>query len=290
MTNRKKCFWWTLLLASSVFLVIPNTQGKPPAAKKKGKTAAAETNAAPEPTPSLEPKALDILKAASSRLAAAQTMKFTAIHFYESPSRQGHPLAYTTKSEVTLQRPDKLRVIILADGSASEFYYDGKKMMAYAPAENLVATAEAPSTIDATLEEAYHSAAIYFPFADWIVTDPYKEMSEGMKLAYYIGQSKVVGQTTTDMVAYTDHGVFIEAWIGAEDKLPRLLHATYLDDPERLRHTLVLSDWQLDPAVPADTFTSAKAASANPMPFAHPHPESAPEAKTTEKAKQSKAQ
>ena len=114
-------------------------------------------------------------------------------------------------------------------------------------------------------------------------------MSEGMPLAYYIGQSKVVGQTTTDMVAYIDHGVFVEAWIGAEDKLPRLLHATYLDDPERLRHTLVLSDWQLDAAVPPDTFTSAKAASANPMPFAHPHPESPPEAKSSDKAKASKS-
>src|SRR5690348_6383116 len=144
MTNRKKCFWWTLLLASSVFLVIPNTQGKPPAAKKRTKPVAAETSPAAEPTPSLEPKALDILKAASSRLAAAHTLKFTAIQFSESTRRQGHPLAFTTTSEVTLQRPDKLRVIILADGPASEFYCDGKKMMAYAPAENLVATADAP--------------------------------------------------------------------------------------------------------------------------------------------------
>ena len=290
MTSRKKCFWWTLLLASSVFLVIPNTEGKRPAAKKKAKSVAAETSPAPEPTPSLEPKAIDILKAASSRLAGAHTMKFTAIHFYESPSRQGHPLAFTTKSEVTLQRPDKLRVIMLADGPASEFYYDGKKMMAYAPAENLVAVADAPPTIDAALEQAYHSAAIYFPFDDWIVADPYKEMSEGMNLAYYIGQSKVIGGTTTDMVAYIDHGVFIQAWIGAEDKLPRLVHAIYLDDPERLRHTLLLSDWQLDPAVSADTFTSAKAASANPMPFAHPHPEASPGTEPTATDKPPKKQ
>ena len=282
--------WCALLLALGMVLTIPNAQSKPPGAKKKAKTTAAEASPAPEATPSLEPKALDILKAASSRLAAARTIKFNAVHFYESPSRQGHPLAFTTKSEVALQRPDKLRVIMSADGPASEFYYDGKKMMAYAPAENLVAVAEASPTIDAALEEAYHSAAIYFPFADWIVADPYKEMSEGMKLAYYIGQSKVVGGTTTDMVAYIDHGVFIQAWIGAEDKLPRLLHAIYLDDPERLRHTLLLSDWQLDAAVPPDTFTSAKAASANPMPFAHPHPESSPEPKSPEKAKPTKPQ
>ena len=278
MTIRYTWRWWALLLISAALLASPTAESKPAAAKKKAKPAAAEATPAPEATPSLEPKAIDILKAASSRLAAARTMKFNAIHFYESSSRQGHPLAFTTKSEVTLQRPDKLRVIMSADGPASEFYYDGKKMMAYAPAENLVAIADAPATIDATLEQAYHSAAIYFPFEDWIVADPYKEMSDGMPLAYYIGQSKVVGQTTTDMVAYIDHGVFIQAWIGTEDKLPRLLHAVYLDDPERLRHTLVLSDWQLDPPVPADSFTSAKAAGANPMPFAHPHPEPSPTA------------
>ena len=278
------CRWCALLLALGALLVTPNAQSKPPASKK-AKTVAAEARPAREATPALEPKAIEILKAASTRLAAARTMKFTAVHFYENPSRQGHPLAFTTKSEVTLQRPDKLRVIMSADGPASEFYYDGKKMMAYAPAENLVAVADAAPTIDATLERAYHFAAIYFPFADWIVADPYKEMSDGMNLAYYIGQSRVVGGTTTDMVAYIDHGVFIQAWIGFEDKLPRLLHAIYLDDPERLRHTLLLSDWQLDSAVPADTFTSAKAASANPMPFAHPHPESSPGAKPTGKGK-----
>jgi hypothetical protein len=280
MMIRNKRLCWALLLTSVALLAIPNAQGK-----RKTKPAAAKATPAPEATLSLEPKAIDILKAASSRLAAARTMKFNAVHFYESSSRQGHPLAFTTKSEVTLQRPDKLRVIMSADGPASEFYYDGKKMMAYAPAENLVAVADAPPTIDAALEQVYHSAAIYFPFADWIVTDSYKEMSDGMKLAYYIGQSKVVGGTTTDMVAYIDHGVFIQAWIGTEDKLPRLLHAVYLDDPERLRHTLVLSDWQLDPAVPANTFTSAKAAGANPMPFAHPHPEPSPGSEPPAKGK-----
>ena len=43
------------------------------------------------------------------------------------------------------------------DGPASEFYYDGKTMMAYAPAENLVAVADAPPTIDAALMAAYNN-------------------------------------------------------------------------------------------------------------------------------------
>ena len=79
-------------------------------------------------------------------------MTFTATATYESPSALGPPLVYTTISDVTLQRPDKLRVITPGDGPASEFYYDGKTMMAYAPAENLVAVADAPPTIDAALQ------------------------------------------------------------------------------------------------------------------------------------------
>ena len=131
----------------------------------------------------------------------------------------------------------------------------------------------------------------YFPFDDLIVTDPYKDMAPGLKLAYYIGQSHIVGDTTTDMVAYVDNGVFIQIWIGAEDKLPRVIHAVYLDDPAQLRHNLLLSDWKLDPAVPADAFAPPpNAASAKHIPFAHPHPQPPPGAKPPAKSKPPKAQ
>ena len=64
--------------------------------------------------------------------------------------------------------------------------------------------ADAPPTIDATLKAAYDSAAIYFPFTDVIVADPYQDIADGLKLAFYIGQSRVVGGTTTDIVAYAN--------------------------------------------------------------------------------------
>ena len=195
---------------------------------------------------------------------------------FESLSRQGVPLVYANKSEVALARPDKLRVMLTGDGPASEFYYDGKIMMAYAPAENLVAIADAPSTIDATLEKIYHSAGMYFPFTDLIVADPYGDLAPGLKHAYYIGQSKVVGGTTTDMVAYMGDGVFVQIWVGTEDNLPRAMHAIFLDDPNLLRHNLTFSDWQIDTPISADAFTSANAAGARKMQFANPSPEPPP--------------
>jgi hypothetical protein len=280
--NRGRNLWRTLLGALVLVAFLASSSnaqqaGKAPKASKSAKSQSM-VEAPPEVRLVLEPKAIDILKASCSRLAAARTMNFTAVVSYESPSRLGPPLVYTTKSEVTLQRPDKLRVISPGDGPASEFYYNGKTMTAFSPAENLAAVAEAPPAIDAALKAAFDSAAIYFPFENMIAADPYKTLSGGLILAFYIGQSHIVGGTTTDMVAFANDNVFLQAWIGVEDKLPRMLRGVYRADLAHLRHQLEFTNWQLDTVVPEDVFASTRASSANPIPFANPNPKPSPDA------------
>jgi hypothetical protein len=90
------------------------------------------------PQPGIEPDAVAILRAMSERLAAAKTIGFTAVTTYESPAVNGQPLYYTTISQVSVQRPDKLRVITPGDGPPTEFYYNGKSMIAYDPAMKLL--------------------------------------------------------------------------------------------------------------------------------------------------------
>ena len=88
------------------------------------------------------------------------------------------------------------------------------------------------------------------------------------------------------MVAYVGDGVFEEVWIGVEDKLPRLIHAVYLSDPDQLRHDLMLSNWQIDVPVPADAFAPSAAATAKRIQFANPNPPPPPSARTPAKANQ----
>jgi hypothetical protein len=223
--------------------------------------------------PELAPKAIELLQAMSARLTGARTLSFKALATYESPARTGAPLAYTTLSEVALQRPDKLQVLTLGDGPPSEFYYDGKTMQAYSPWSDLVAVADAPATIDATLKLAYDTAGIYFPFTDVIVDAPYKDLAEGLRLAFVMGQSHVVGGTLTDMVVIANEDLQMQIWIGAEDHLPRRLRATFFAEAGGFRHDVELSDWRLDPVLPAGTFASERAAKAPRIAFAHPaHP------------------
>ena len=248
----------------------PSPAAAKPAAAKSAKPA--KKAPASEFKLILEPRAMDLLKATSARLAAAKSMSFTAIVGYEYPSKLGPPIVYTSRYDVTMQRPDKLRILMPGDGPASEFYYDGKTMVAYAPAENLAAVAEAPPTIDGALQAAYARAAIFYPFTDLLAADPYAALTTGAKLAFYIGPSGVVGGVKTDMVAWANDDVFLQIWIGADDKLPRRIRAMYRADPLGLRHEMELTNWQLDPPVAADAFASAKAQSAGRMPFVAPAP------------------
>jgi hypothetical protein len=248
-----------------------NAQEVSKAVPKAAKPAKSSSKKARMPVqPVLEPKAVDLLKASCSRLAAAKSMSFTVVISYESPSRLGPSLIYTTRAEVTMQRPDKLRVITSGDGPVSEFYYNGKTMTGFAPTENLVAVAEAPPTIDAMVHAAYDLGAIYFPFAPMIAADPYQIVADGLNQAFYIGQSRVIGGTTTDMVGIVNNVVFEQIWIGAEDKLPRRARAVFHGDPAGLRHQIEFSNWQLDPDIPAEAFASAKTAAALPIPFDRP--------------------
>jgi hypothetical protein len=140
----------------------------------------------PPEHPAIEPTALEMLKAMSQRLAGAKSMSFTAVTTYESPTRNGQPLYYATLPKVAVQRPNKLRVITQGDGPASELYYDGKMMMAYDPAAKLVAVADALLAIEGVMKQAFDIAAIYFPFSEAIMSDPYKNMSEGLTSAVVI--------------------------------------------------------------------------------------------------------
>jgi hypothetical protein len=259
MAKANRRYWpVVVLIGLAAFGTAQAQQPQPPAAPP------------PPAHPAIEPAALAMLKAASERLAGAKSMSFTAVTTYESPARNGQPLYYTTLSNVLLARPDELRVITPGDGPASEFYYDGKTMTAYAPAANLVAIAAAPPSVDAMLRVSFEKAAIYFPFGEVVVSDPYRNLSQGLTSAFVVGQSMVVGGTITDMVAIANANVQAEIWIGIKDGLPRMIRAIYPKDPGKSRYEIEFSNWRLDPPVTPADFASARAAAAPRMDFARP--------------------
>jgi len=62
----------------------------------------------------------------------------------------------------------------------------------------------ARTRLTAAKSMTFTAVVSYFPFTDVIVADPYMDIADGLKVAFYIGESSVVGDTTTDLVAYVE--------------------------------------------------------------------------------------
>ena len=259
-----------LLLAAALAGPAAAQGSATPAPKTAAQPGAKKAQARPAFKPVLEPRAVEMLQAMSARLGAARSLSFTAVASYEYPSRLGPPIVYTMRYDVSLQRPNLLKVVVPGDGPATEFTWDGKEMVAFAPAENLVAVASAPAKLEDALKQAFDSAAIYFPFTDLLLPDPYAAISPGAILAYVIGPSGIVGGVKTDMLVWASNEVFLQIWLSSEDKLPRRIRAQFRADPKGLRHDLELSNWQLDGNITAETFSTTKAKAGMPMAFATP--------------------
>lgn len=222
---------------------------------------------APAKAAGIEPKALELLKAMSQRLAGASSLSFTVRRAFDEVSANGQPLLYMTSSEVTLKRPDGLRIITPGDGPREEFYYDGKSMMAYLPASKLVAISDAPPNLDEMLEAAYAKAGIYFPFVDFIVADPFASLTEKLVSAFIMGKSNVVAGVETDIVVIANDAVQAQIWIGSADQLPRLVWITPLTGQRKPRNVVEFANWTLGAPTSAETFHSEEAGKAGRIKF-----------------------
>lgn len=233
------------------------------------------TPAAPAaaPQPAINQAALDLLKTMSDTLAKSKSMSFDVKRAFAEPASTGQPLFYFVDSAVSLQRPDKLKVVVRGDGPPSEFYYDGKEFAVFLPASNLIAVESAPPNLEQMLESAMDKAGIYFPFVDFIVADPYAAITEKLTSAFVVGQSNVVGGVTTDIVAIANPNFHAQIWIGAKDKLPRLAWITPVNGKG---HSMIeFSNWRLN-ASSLKLARAPAAAKAGHIKFARPDAHAAP--------------
>ena len=251
--------------ALTILLCAASAYAPPGWAQQNGAPANPPAGAAPGPA--IEPKAIELLNAMGAKLDAAKTMSFSVRTAFEEPARNGQPLFYMVQASVSLERPDKMKIVTSGDGPPSEFLYDGKTIMQYLPSQNMVAETGAPPELGAMLDEVYEKYGFYFPFIHYLVDQSHEKLIDGLTSAFVIGQSKLVGGTTTDMVAIANDNVQVQMWIGSDDKLPRQLWLTFTHAPQKPLRMTEFSDWKLDQPIdmtPPDTQSAEKIDFARP--------------------------
>ena len=201
-------------------------------------------------------RALKLLKGMGDKLGGAKSLSFQFRGLVPSSGTTGQHINLLAASRVVLQRPDKLFVQARGDLFPSDLYYNGKTVTAIGVGQKFYAQRDAAGgVIEAFMQGGQPGGDTVAPFLDLLAADPFAVLTRDLSSALWVGQS-TVGGTKADHLAFTAKDVDWEIWIGAQDKLPRLMVVSYRTGERQPTFTVELSDWKINASVPAATFNA----------------------------------
>lgn len=215
-----------------------------------GVTAQTSTSGeASTPAAVMEPRALDLLRRMSTRLAETPSFGVWARGFREIPATTGQLLTFANTTEVAVRRPDRMRAEVAGDLNF-RFWYDGATMAVLDAGKRFYARTEAPPRLDEMLAFAIEKYGVHFPVSDFLVSDPYAMLTKGITSAFWVGRVIVDG-AETDHLAFAAPGVEWQIWIeSGERALPRRLAVTYTNAEKAPRFLVEFLAWNLALSVP----------------------------------------
>jgi len=221
-------------------------------------TASAQT------TPERCPAAFAALDRMGAELAKLNAINVHADITAEDVLTTGQKLQYGGTIDTFARRPDKLRMSINVGQQSREIYYDGKNVSVVMPSARLYATAPAPPTIAAMLQQAQDKNGIEVPLADLFQWSSNPASAKAVTSAISAG-SDMIGGFTCDHFAMRQPGADWQIWIrqGA-DALPCKIVITQTGDPAQPQFTAIYN-WKSEPPPGAEAFSFTPPQGYGPM-------------------------
>jgi hypothetical protein len=155
--------------ASSLDALIPApapTEIAPPAAVEPPAVVPAPAPAPPPSLSAVEPQAMAALKRMLDALVYAQALHVRVESEYDAVRESGETLSFSRATEITLRRPDRLRIESSEGAEAQRVLgYDGRYLTLYDARENLFAAIERESDLDGVLAFVRDDVGIDLPLA-----------------------------------------------------------------------------------------------------------------------------
>jgi hypothetical protein len=211
-------------------------------------------SSSPQTSNDIDPLALKVLKAATEPIREAKGFSFRALVSMEHLGSNGQIITLFHLSEITMLRPDKLRVSFHGRGKEVELFYNAGQSVLYSPEAKLYTTIPSYKTIDVTLNEL-QKKDVFIPVSNFLHSDPYQSLTKGLKSGYVIGKVMLFDQPVHHL-AFTSADADWQLWvIGGDKPLVRRLEVVDKRTPEHPRVVVDFLDWDLNANPRNDLFT-----------------------------------
>jgi hypothetical protein len=234
---------------------------------------------APRPR-QVEVRADALMKEMSALLAKTPRLALEAEETLDEVYAGAPRIQLTNVRRAAIQRPSRFASDATGDTLNRSSWYDGKTITALEKEDNTYLTVEMPATIDAVLDKLADEYGIVVPLSDFLYSDPYSILMEGVVYGEYRGIHQAAG-VPCHHLAFSQEDIDWQIWIDAgAQPLPRKIVITYAEEPGAPQYTAVIKRWSLDPKfteelfhfVPPEGATSLTAVepAATPAPSASP--------------------
>jgi hypothetical protein len=211
--------------------------------------------------------ALKILKAMSDYMAGQKTIEATFDSNIEVLTSDLEKLQFASSGQLSLSRPDKLRVRRTGGYADVELVFDGQTATVFGRNLNAFAQVAAPGSTDQLLDKMREQLLLESPGADLLRTTLFDDLAKDVVVAKHIGQG-VVNGIECEHLAFRNPDVDWQLWVEAgSNPIPRKYVITSKTVTGAPQYTLLIRDWKTDVKAEPEAFAFKPPADAKKVDF-----------------------
>jgi len=225
--------------------------------------------------PAIGARAEKILRSMSDYLKSVEQFTFRADIAYDALLVGGQKVRYGGVGEISVHRPDYLRVEHRGDERNMRVVFNGVLFTFHDLDADLYAQRELTANIDTAVDGMFEKFGFSVPTADLVYSDPYATLTSSVESGSHLGLHTVDG-VRCHHLAFTQESIDWQIWIEDGPRpLPRQLVITYKDEPASPQYAVQFSRWNLSPGISDSYFEFEPPAGARPMEFLPPEEDEA---------------
>lgn len=169
----------------------------------------------------VDAKAQTVLQGMSQTIGGREAMTFRASRVTDRELADFLSVPTTSRMEVMVSAPNRFRGKVSDPLNVQSAFFDGSTLTLYHHGENLYASERvARGSTSGALDVIERRYGFMPPLADFVVLDPYENLTRYMTSVTYRGE-EWMGGVRCDRVSAVGEEVDWDIWVGVDDRLPR---------------------------------------------------------------------
>ena len=192
---------------------------------------------------------------AADFLADQSSFRVVADISFDVLQSDGRLLEFGERREITIRRPDRLRVeATQRDGDVRTLYFDGSAISIDLPKHKAFVSKERPGTLYAALDYLSQKLAAPVPLANLFSENFAAPLEDQIAAGHYVGQAVIDGRSC-EHLAFRLPEVDVQLWIEEGDRpLVARVVITHKHDDGNPQFRATLRDWDLTLEAPEALF------------------------------------